>query len=267
MSYADQQMSATRVRAFIIVALIHIVVGYFLVTGLAYSGARNIMKHLTTVNIEKDKPKPPPPPPPPKNLPPPPGTAPVQQIHVAEQPVAAPEPATGPVPQNRPSLPQSASAGHVPAATPATTDLIAKTIKTTTPKTTTRAAPTATAAPQDSNAPLQLTPVEPAASANPPPVKIASAQPAPAAPSATATGDGFAVQLGVAGSEEDAKALSAKMTSQFGSVLGSYRPSVRKSDVNGKTVYRVRVVNLAKDDAVALCEKLRGSGGQCFIAH
>ena len=92
MSYADQQMSATRVRAFIIVALIHIVVGYFLVTGLAYSGARNIMKHLTTVNIEKDKPKPPPPPPPPKNLPPPPVTAPVQQIHVAEQPVAAPEP-------------------------------------------------------------------------------------------------------------------------------------------------------------------------------
>ena len=192
-------------------------------------------------------------------------------VQVADSGAAPPledaVPAKVPVPQNRPSLPQSASAGHVPAATPATTDLIAKTIKTTTPKTTTRAAPTANAAPQDSNAPLQLTPVEPAASANPPPVKIASAQPAPAAPSATATGDGFAVQLGVAGSEEDAKALSAKMTSQFGSVLGSYRPSVRKSDVNGKTVYRVRVVNLAKDDAVALCEKLRGSGGQCFIAH
>jgi len=176
-------------------------------------------------------------------------------------------PAKVPVPQSRPSLPQAATPSHVPAATGASTDLIAKTIKTTTPKTTTRATPTATSAPQDSNAPLQLTPVEPAAPANPPPVKIASAQPAPAAPAAAAAGDGFAVQLGVAGSEEDAKALSAKMASQFGSVLGSYRPSVHKSDVNGKTVFRVRVVNLAKEDAVALCEKLRGSGGQCFVAH
>jgi protein TonB len=72
MSYADQQMSGNRLAALIIVALIHVVVIYALVTGLAYSGFKQVMKHVTTVDIKKDEPKPPPPPPPPKNAPPPP---------------------------------------------------------------------------------------------------------------------------------------------------------------------------------------------------
>ena len=72
MAYADQSMSGSRITALIIVALIHIVVGYALVTGLAYEGARQLIKKVTTVDIkEPEKPKEPPPPPPKVVAPPP----------------------------------------------------------------------------------------------------------------------------------------------------------------------------------------------------
>ena len=89
MSYADQQMSGNRITALIIVALIHVVLGYALITGLAYEGFKQVMKKVQAVDIKEDKPKPPPPPPPPKNAPPPPKiVAPPPAINVA--PPAAP---------------------------------------------------------------------------------------------------------------------------------------------------------------------------------
>ena len=75
MAYADQQMSGSRLTALVIVALIHLVVGYALITGLAYEGVRQIMKKVTTVDIKKEEEKKPPPPPPKKDLPPPPMVA------------------------------------------------------------------------------------------------------------------------------------------------------------------------------------------------
>jgi SPOR domain len=36
--------------------------------------------------------------------------------------------------------------------------------------------------------------------------------------------------------------------------------------VNGETIYRLRVSGLTKADAAAMCAKLKGEGGQCFIA-
>jgi protein TonB len=75
MAYADQPMSGSRITALIIVALIHVVVIYGLVTGLAFSAAKKIIQRVTTINIEEEVKKeetPPPPPPKPTNLPPPP---------------------------------------------------------------------------------------------------------------------------------------------------------------------------------------------------
>ncbi|HZU62285.1 MAG TPA: energy transducer TonB [Novosphingobium sp.] len=87
MAYADQQMSGSRVTALIIVALIHVAVGYALITGLAYSAAKQIIKKVTTVDIKEDKPKPPPPPPPPKqDAPPPPIVAPPPPVNVSVAP-------------------------------------------------------------------------------------------------------------------------------------------------------------------------------------
>ena len=104
MAYADQQMSGSRITVLIIVVLIHLAVGYALVTGLAYNSVQQLIKHVTTVNVEKDKPKPPPPPPPKKDAPPPPIVAPppVQTVAVAPPPapivLAAPAPAPAPPP-------------------------------------------------------------------------------------------------------------------------------------------------------------------------
>lgn len=88
MAYADQQLSGNRLTAIIIVALIHIAVGYALVTGLAYSAAKQILKKVTTVDIKDEVKPPPPPPPPPKDAPPPPIVAPPPPVNVA--PVSAP---------------------------------------------------------------------------------------------------------------------------------------------------------------------------------
>jgi protein TonB len=77
MAYADQQMSGSRIFAIIIVALIHIALGYALVTGLAYSAFKKAVERVTTVDIEE--PPPPeeePPPPPPDQVQPPPIVAP-----------------------------------------------------------------------------------------------------------------------------------------------------------------------------------------------
>ena len=76
MSYANRkQMSSNRTAAIIIVALIHIALGYALVTGLAYNVIKKAAEDLKTFDVE-DEPPPPPeePPPPPEQteVPPPP---------------------------------------------------------------------------------------------------------------------------------------------------------------------------------------------------
>lgn len=76
MSYARRrEMSSNRTAAIIIVALIHIALGYALVTGLAYNVIKKAAEDLKTFDVE-DEPPPPPeePPPPPEKMetPPPP---------------------------------------------------------------------------------------------------------------------------------------------------------------------------------------------------
>ena len=71
MSYAERkQMSSNRVVAIIVVALIHLVLGYALVTGLAYNVAKKAIEDLKTFDVEDEPPPPPdePPPPPEKQL-------------------------------------------------------------------------------------------------------------------------------------------------------------------------------------------------------
>lgn len=89
MAYADQQMSGNKIAALVIVALIHIFVGYALVTGLAYEAAKKVISKVTTVDIKEEKPKeeePPPPPPEQPDTPPPPIVAPPPPINIAPAP-------------------------------------------------------------------------------------------------------------------------------------------------------------------------------------
>src|SRR3546814_18707059 len=74
-------MSGNRSVALFIVAIIHVLIGYVLITGLAYKAAKQVIERVTTVDIEE---------PPPEDLedePPPP-----EQQDVVPPPVAKPPP-------------------------------------------------------------------------------------------------------------------------------------------------------------------------------
>ncbi len=110
MAYADQEMSGNRIASFVVVALLHVVVGYALVTGLAYEAVQQVVKKVTTVDIKKEEPKKEPPPPPKKAAAPPPIVAPPPKINVNVTPppvqtVVTPPPAAPVVPIIAPPAP------------------------------------------------------------------------------------------------------------------------------------------------------------------
>jgi len=89
MAYADQQMSSNRIIAIVLVALIHVAVGYLLVTGLAVSAFREVVERVTTVDIDEPPPpeeEPPPPPEPQPESSPPPIVAPPPPVNVSVNP-------------------------------------------------------------------------------------------------------------------------------------------------------------------------------------
>jgi periplasmic protein TonB len=104
MAYADQPMSGNRITAMIIVALLHVVLGYALVTGLAYDAVKKAVQRVTTVDIKEEVKKEPPPPPKKLDLPPPPTKviAPPPKISMAPP---APFQVAPPPPQPEPAPP------------------------------------------------------------------------------------------------------------------------------------------------------------------
>ena len=112
MSYARRrEMSSNRTAAIIIVALIHIALGYALVTGLAYNVIKKAAEDLKTFDVEDEPPPPPeePPPPPEQNTPPPPQVVappPIVRTNTVAPPVistpVAPPPVITPTSSRRP---------------------------------------------------------------------------------------------------------------------------------------------------------------------
>lgn len=88
MAYADQGMSSNRIIGLIVAAIVHIALGYVLVTGLAYEAVKKAVERVTTVDIEEPPPEEEPPPPPPDSdlPPPPPVVAPPPPINIAPAP-------------------------------------------------------------------------------------------------------------------------------------------------------------------------------------
>ena len=91
------------------------------------------------------------------------------------------------------------------------------------------------------------------------------AQPPVDATAATTSG-GWSVQLAAPKSEAEAQSALTRLNSKYSAELNGSAIGVHKAEVNGETVYRLRVVGLTKADAAALCARLKGEGGQCFIA-
>ncbi len=83
---------------------------------------------------------------------------------------------------------------------------------------------------------------------------------------AATTSGGWSVQLAAPKSEAEAKSDAARLTSKYSAELNGSPIGVHKAEVKGATIYRLRVSGLTKADAAALCARLKGEGGQCFIA-
>lgn len=114
MAYADQSMSSSRVVAIIVVALLHAVLGYAFVTGLAYNVVKKAAEDLNVFDVQDEPPPPeeePPPPPPDKPIEPPPVVAPppIVKTNVAPPPpiavVNTPPPVFTPTPVAAPPPP------------------------------------------------------------------------------------------------------------------------------------------------------------------
>jgi len=92
---------------------------------------------------------------------------------------------------------------------------------------------------------------------------------APAAPApAEAAASSYVVQLGSTKSQTDALANFADAQQKYPSLLGSYQPLVRKTDLGAKgTWYRLQVGPMAdKDAAYRLCGQLKSKGhGDCLV--
>jgi protein TonB len=121
-------MSANRITALIIVALIHVVVIYALVTGLAYEGYKKVLQRVTAVDIKEEVKKEPPPPPKKLDIKPPPLVVPPPKINVTTQApvvetVSTPPPAPPPIvlappPPAAPPPPRFQPKGAVPKGNP-----------------------------------------------------------------------------------------------------------------------------------------------------
>ena len=91
MAYADQGMSKGRIWAIVVVALLHAILGYAFVTGLAYRVIQKATEDLKTFDVNEEPPPPEeePPPPPPENpqpVQPPPVVAPPPLVRVNTPP-------------------------------------------------------------------------------------------------------------------------------------------------------------------------------------
>ncbi|AWN43875.1 SPOR domain-containing protein [Methylobacterium durans] len=115
-------------------------------------------------------------------------------------------------------------------------------------------------APTRAKAPQRVASVAPEATA----AVDAPATTAATSPSAASVG-GFAVQLGVRTSAAEAQTAFKQMQGKYTQLAG--QPElIRQAEVNGKTIWRVRVGPLGKNEATSLCNQLQAAGGQCFVA-
>jgi periplasmic protein TonB len=100
MSYVDQGMTQGRVYSIIAVAILHALLAYAFVTGLAYRFVKNVAEDLKTFDVQEEVPPPEEPPPPPKQeVQPPPivSPPPLVRTNIAPPPVTVVPTAPPPV--------------------------------------------------------------------------------------------------------------------------------------------------------------------------
>ncbi|ACA16933.1 Sporulation domain protein [Methylobacterium sp. 4-46] len=102
----------------------------------------------------------------------------------------------------------------------------------------------------------------------PAPQQVASAEPPAPKPAVDtqAPVGGFSVQLSVRATEKEARTAFTQAQERYASELSGQSPLIRQAEVNGKTIYRVRVGPMSKESATGLCTRLQAAGSACFVA-
>ena len=77
----------------------------------------------------------------------------------------------------------------------------------------------------------------------------------------------YSVQFGAPASDAEARALVDRVKARLGDAGAGLEMGIFKGENSGKTVFRVRVVNLARADGQALCDSYLAQGGQCFVTR
>ncbi|QIL02328.1 TonB family protein [Sphingomonas sinipercae] len=109
MSYANRkELSGNRTAAIVVVALIHLLLGYAIVTGLAYNVIKKAAADLKTFDVEEPPPPPEEPPPPPEDMPdvppPPMQPPPVVRVNTPPPPIRVQESTVIPEPRPLPPI-------------------------------------------------------------------------------------------------------------------------------------------------------------------
>ncbi len=101
MAYADQEMSSNKIISIVLVVIIHLLLGYALVTGLAYTAVKKVASQLDMIDIDEEEE----PPEEPEELPPPPDKPIEPPPVVSPPPIVTTVKAPGPVIRTVPSAP------------------------------------------------------------------------------------------------------------------------------------------------------------------
>ena len=77
----------------------------------------------------------------------------------------------------------------------------------------------------------------------------------------------WSVQIASQPNEAAAKSSYQDLSRRYASVIGGKGVTIVKAEISGKgTFYRVRVPAGSRSDAIALCEKYKAAGGNCFVS-
>lgn len=88
-----------------------------------------------------------------------------------------------------------------------------------------------------------------------------------AAAGATAAAGAWSVQIASQPSEEAAKSTYQDLSRRYAGIIGGKGVTIVRAEISGKgTFYRVRVPAGSRSDAIALCEKYKAAGGNCFVS-
>ena len=111
-------------------------------------------------------------------------------------------------------------------------------------------------------------PVAPAPAPQTQPVQLASNQPEAPATTAPVRASEWVVQVSSQRSAEAAQSSYANLRSRFPAIFEGRSMSIQRAAVEGKgTFHRVRIQSSSRNDAIQFCERLKASGGSCFVTR